>query len=386
MLKFLVVFSILLLAYPSMAAAQSSYCLSRVGSPKPKPRPLPESDAPTILDFQLRNVPYQIVSVDDWLQYYRSNYIISQVQAPQFMNLDEYPRSYRRIEDLRVDRFGWIWINGSSKDYVAPLTFAGSTLIIGKPVIISELKAKPCSYLESFFGCRSAHSSYSIALKQILVTGYEVSLFGISSPRTYIIVRGKPIPLTIPDAVYDATLYQEVPVAKGILFRGRDQEAIFYDGQKFTTLLSKNLGWRLRQTPDGKRTFLVKLMTSPTSLVLQELTPGPTLTLIPARLTPTDFSFDIELFTLPKETTLWAVFKDGLFAQINGRLQKVFTFSKPMSFDDLESVWQTPDGAIGFNLKDLKSTLRGSDGGTNYFLRRTSPSAKCEIPISAGGR
>jgi hypothetical protein len=388
MLKFLVAsFLALLLAYPSMAAAQTTYCLSRVGSPKPKEQPSPESDALTTLGFRLQNASYQVVGVDDWLQYYRSNYIVSQVQAPQFMNLDDYPRSYKRIKDLKLDRYNWLWIDGAKIDYIAPLTFPSGVLTLGKPVTVSQLMSRPCSYLENLiFGCPPAQSSYSTTLKQVFLTGYEVNLFGTSSPQTYTIINGKLTSLPILNELQVGQFYHEVPVANGVIFHVRHQKAIFYDGQRVTTLLSKNLGWRLRQTPDGKRTFLVKLMISPASLVLQELTPGPRLTPIPASLTPTDFTFDIDFFTLPKDTTLWAIFKDGLFAQVNGRLQKVFTFSKPMSFDDLESVWQTPDGAIGFNLKDLKSSLRGSEGGTNYFLRRRSATTNCQIPISVGGR
>jgi hypothetical protein len=378
---------VLLLAYPSMAAPQALYCLSRVGSPKPKPRPLPESDSSEEFHFRVRNIPYRIVIFDrSWLQLLRSNYILGQVNAPQIKDGEKVGG----ILELKLDRYGWLWINGSHANYIAPLTFTGQTLTLGKPALASErLVSRPCSYLENLiFACPPAETYYSPTLKQIFVTGHEVSLFGVSSPRAYIIVRGKPTPLQIPDALESIRFHQEVPVANGILFRGRNQEVIFYDGQRFTTLLSKNLAWRLEYTLGGKRAFLIYVMRSQgkrASLFLQELTAGTKLTPIPTQLIPNDFRSPINFFTLPKDTTLWAISEDRLFAKVNGRLQRVFTFSKPMTFDFGTGVWQTPDGAIGFTLKDSNSTL-GSDGGINYFLRRTSQSAKCEIPISVGGR
>jgi hypothetical protein len=389
MLKFLVTFSILLLIIePMMAATQLPYCLSRVGSPKPKARPSRESDAFATLDFQLRNVPYRISAIDrDWVQLYRlshSNNNLRQVKVPLTS-----PWKLWSIQRFEVDKYGWLWIqeNGISTDYIAPFTYVGGNLTLGERITVSTLVRHPCSYLSNFFsGCLPAGSSYSSTLRQVFVTGYEVSLFGISNLQTYTIIAGKLTPL--PQNAQGARLDYEVPAANGVILRGTHNEVIFFDGQRSTILLPKNNWWGFKDTPDGKRAFLTQLMTSQgqgqeKSFSLQELTPGPKLTPISV---PSNFTSDLALFTVPKDPTLWVIFQDGLFAQVNGRFQKVFTFSKPMSFDNLESVWQTPDGAIGFNLKDLKSTLRGSEGGTNYFLRRRSSTANCQIPISVGGR
>jgi hypothetical protein len=377
---------VLLMAISVGAKAQSSYCISQVGSPKPKEQPSPESDTPTTLGFRLQNASYQVVGIDDWLQYYRSNYIISQVQAPQFMNLDDYPRSIKRIKDLKLDRYNWLWIDGAKIDYIAPLAFPSGVLALGKPDVASKFVSRSCSYLENLFlGCPSAQGSYSSTLRQVFVTGYEVSLFGISSPQTYTIVAGKLTPL--PQNAQGARLDYEVPAANGVILRGTNNEAIFFDGQRSTSLFPKNNWWGFKDTPDGKRAFLTQLMTSQgqgreRSFSLQELTPGPKLTPISV---PSNFTSDLALFTIPKDPTLWSIFQDGLFAQVNGRFQRVLTFSKPMSFDYLKGVWQTPDGAIGFNLRDTKR-FRTVEGGTNYFLRRRSPTANCQIPISIGGR
>jgi hypothetical protein len=82
-----------------------------------------------------------VVFDSSWLQLLRSNYILGQVNVPQI----KHGEKVGGILNLKLDRYGWLWIDGSHADYIAPLTFTGDVLTLGKPVLASGLiVSRPC--------------------------------------------------------------------------------------------------------------------------------------------------------------------------------------------------------------------------------------------------
>jgi len=381
-----------LLAVPSaLAVPLGAYCVSQVGKkpefPPIKPNSLvlsfskPESpqDQPVKVPFKVGGESLQVVTSGvDTLLLKRSmnNTVLSQVRAPQ--------PDFGRINSLVLIQGGrWLWIDGDQIDYLAPLDRHQSQPALGAPIAVPELYDKPCPLWLRFFGCSlRAQGIYSGLLNRVFITGHRPTFFGRSALVSLELVAGRAKPLQA--KAQGSHPYLEVRKLGGILLRGPEGQALFYDGQSITSLAAVNqdrqgeasfLRWYAQKTENPERVFLMYANTglSDASPLLMELKAGPRL--VPISLPEELPSHRVSFFSLPSDSRVWGLTRHSIVVEGSGRLHTVIVQPLPYFID--EEV-QAADGSIWFTVHN-KTTGAAAD----YSIVRASSTTQCKATLKA---
>lgn len=381
-----------LLAVPSVFAVPlGAYCVLQVGKKPDFPpiarnsrapsfsKPQQPQDQPVKVSFEAGGESLQVVTsgVDILLlKRSKSNTLLSQVRAAQ--------PDFGRINSIIVIQGGrWLWIDGDQIDYVAPLERHQNQPALGTPIALPELYVKPCPFWLRFFGCSSrAQGIYSGLLDRVFITGHRPTFFGRSALVSLELVAGRAKPL--PAKAQGSHPYLEVQKLGGILLRGPDSQALFYDGYSITSLSAANQdrqgeesfsGWYAQKTENPERVFLVysKTRLSDNSPVLTELKGGPRL--VPISLPEELPSHWLRFFSLPSDSRVWGVTRHSIVVEGAGKLHTVIVQPPPYFID--EEV-QAPDGSIWFT---VQNKITGAS--TDYSIMRASTTTQCKATLKA---
>jgi hypothetical protein len=362
----------------TLAKSLDEYCVSRIGQ-KPKP-----TKVASYADKNQRQVTVRTgsalfdISIDHSdlvLKRKGSSVKLSEVKVP--------PYSYSSIiESITLTKDQWLWADGFEIDYMVAVNTNTTLPTFGKPTLFPKIYSHPCSMLANFFGCLRAQGIYSKTLGRAFVEGHRVNFFGFSEPVSFEMMQGtvKPLPKTLQGARFVA----DVPQLNGALFRGVSDEAVFYDGITFTTLLpvplnrSKNddfVSWRIEDTQSGQ-TFLSNFGYSKDpkkTLFLAELKAGPILR--PLSM-PAYIKNDwLNLFKLSHNSRLWGVARHKLVTEIKGNLKTIINVKEPFVIDSFNAS-QKQDGTLAFTVENPKTK-----SSTQYFIVKSSPAAHCKATL-----
>lgn len=106
-----------------------------------------------------------------------------------------------------------------------------------------------------------------------------------------------------------------------------------------------------------------------------ELKPGLKFTFIP--ISEESKSKNFELYKLPNDSRIWGVATNGLLAEIDGKLQYVAYISLPFIINRGKQNVDTNPNTIALEIYNFDNRFK-----TNYFLRHTSPTAKCDTKLN----
>lgn len=226
--------------------------------------------------------------------------VLSRVPATQY--------EYGGLSDLALMKNGWLWIDGDETDYVAHVDFTKMPPAISQPVKLSELTQSPSSKKQVFFQeYVPAQGVYSASLDRVFVTGHRTTFLGGPDPVALEFVDGQIT--SLPPQLNEAEFLADIEKPKGVIFRGRHQEALFYDGVRVTSLLNGHVArqadgnygsWIVHQQPRLGKTFLSNmLLPTADKKFLLEIKPGPTLAEVvaPGRLCSTRLNQENPVFT-----------------------------------------------------------------------------------------
>ena len=173
---------------------------------------------------------------------------------------------------------------------------------------------------------------------------------------------------------------ENVPALNGVLFKGLSKrEALFYDGSKVIELSQyfpeprSKYRWNFIQTSEN-RFFLVDLGIRPNnSIQVLEVKPGLNLEPIPV---PDDVKNTwLDLLSLSNDSRIWGITRNNVLAEVEGKLQKVLTVSSPL-YIVIPGFVKPVDESILFEIRS-----EDTESITNYFLKKASPTANCEIML-----
>ena len=105
---------------------------------------------------------------------------------------------------------------------------------IGSVDHLPQLYRKSCNAFSRFFGCtRQTFFSYSPTLERAFFQGYRPTTWGGGFVHLEISEEGTK---SVPSELVNSGFMENVPALNGVLFKGRSNEALFYDGNKVTNL------------------------------------------------------------------------------------------------------------------------------------------------------
>ncbi|MEM8723717.1 MAG: hypothetical protein AAGE84_31310 [Cyanobacteria bacterium P01_G01_bin.39] len=247
---------------------------------------------------------------------------------------------------------------------------------------LPELYEKPCNKFYRFVWgeCeRKTFFSYSPTLNRVFIQGHRRTDWRGDFSHLEISPSGTK---SVPESLVNSDFSEDISTLGGVLFRGDlEGEALFYNGNKVTNLSnyfpqSKNrkqgFKWDSIQTFDGRTFLAVDFVRTQGNPFIMELKPGLRFRFIPV---PKELKNTlIDLFTLPKDSRIWAKAGKNILVEVNGELQNIIEASSLPNISGPIKVEQLADGSISFQVKNRSSELT-----TNYFLRQASPKANCEI-------
>ena len=255
---------------------------------------------------------------------------------------------------------------------------------IGSVDNLPELYEKSCSRIAYFFDMctRNTFFDYSPTLDRAFFQGYPLTKWGGGFVHLEISEEGTK---SVPDELVNSGFIEDVPTLNGALFISNLDEALFYDGNKVTNFsqyfpkperrkTNQLRGWHYTETSEN-RFFIVNVgISSEDRPFVMEVKSGFHFTFIsiPEELNNTWLS----LFTLSGDSRLWGIARKGILREINEKLQYVVHISSPLFIDGTARIRQLADGSVMFPIKN-----KADDSTTDYFLKKASPTANCEIML-----
>ena len=118
---------------------------------------------------------------------------LSVINVPQYFLLD----TGGGIEDIKLSKNGWIFIDGEYIDYVAQVDLKVIPPVITPPIELSKLTNTECLPLAWIFGCMKNKGTYSQTLDRIFVSNSSGSFFNWYPPSSFEIIEGKVKPLPV---------------------------------------------------------------------------------------------------------------------------------------------------------------------------------------------
>ena len=249
---------------------------------------------------------------------------------------------------------------------------------------LPELYSQPCNKFYRFFwgSCdRKTFFSYSPTLNRAFIQGHRQTDWGGDFVHLEISESGTK---SVPETLIDSGFVEDVPALNRVLFIGNLKgEALFYDGNKVINLsdyflqskkFKQDRRWLYRETSDVRVFLAVDFIRTQGNPFIMELKPGLWFRFISV---PKEFKDTlIDLFTLQKDSRLWGIAGRNILAEVNGELQDIIIVPSLPNISGPIKVEQLADGSIYFQVKNTKT-----ESTTNYFLRKASPTANCEIML-----
>lgn len=250
---------------------------------------------------------------------------------------------------------------------------------------LPELYKKPCNKFSRYFwGCdRKTFFSYSPTLDRVFIQGYRQTDWG--GDFAHLEISESEIE-SVPESLIHSGFVEDVPALDGVLFQDRSKgEALFYDGDKVTNLSDyfpepqrgkQSLRWYFLQTSQERMFLAVDFIRTKNNPFLMELKPGLELKFIPV---PKELkNIQINLFTLQKDSRLWAVIGRSILIETEDGLKNIIKVSDSENISGPFNLQQLADGSVSFQVENTstKSSKR-------YFLIQTSAKANCEIMLDA---
>lgn len=298
------------------------------------------------------------------------------------------------IYGLALTKDGWLWVDGSDTDYLVPVDTRTAPPTIGEPLEISTLLGNECLPGTGFFlHCFGSSSYYSRTLDRVFVYSIRRSLFGLLPATAVEIVNGqaRPLPPELADAItkqaekslisppfpwgHLEVSFKELPSLNGVLFKGANGEALFYDGKKVTSLFDKInnekvLRWgNTGETKNGNPIFG---MTTEKKLLKVEVKPDLSVSIISISDYYKNYSPILDGKTFgPSNLKLW---KEGHAISIedNKTLRPIIVTSTPTYLWNEAYVANSKEEFLVFEATNYKIGKR-----KDYFIVRDTPSAHC---------
>ena len=248
---------------------------------------------------------------------------------------------------------------------------------------LPELYKKPCTKFSRYFwGCdRKTFFSYSPTLDRVFIQGHRQTDWGEDFAHLEISVSGTK---SVPESLVDSGFVEDVPALNGVLFQGRLKgEALFYDGDKVINLSDyfpepqrgkQSLRWYFLQTSQERMFLAVDFIRTQGNPFIMELKPGLELKFIPV---PKELkNIQINLFTLQKDSRLWAVIGRSILIETEDGLKNIIKVSDSENISGPFNFQELSDGSVSFLVENTstKSLKR-------YFLRQALAKANCEIKL-----
>jgi hypothetical protein len=253
---------------------------------------------------------------------------------------------------------------------------------IGSVENLPELYKNPCNIIERFFfECLpKTFFSYSPTLDRVFMQGYRQTNWGKNFVHLEISASGTK---SVPKELIESGFAEDIPELNGALFSGHS-EALFYDGEHVTNLSdyfpklkrkNQKRNWYFEKIANGRMFFVSTGPYSRGLPFIMEIKKGLRTTWIQV---PKELENAwIKIFTMPNNSRLWGVTGNAVLAEVEGKLQNVFTVSLPLYIVGPSYIDQLPNSSIAFQVgnENTKST-------TNYVLKYASGKDNCEIRMN----
>jgi len=251
---------------------------------------------------------------------------------------------------------------------------------------LPKLYKKPCTKFYRFFWgrCdRRTFFSYSPTLNRVFIQGHRRTDWGGNFAHLEISPSGTK---SVPESLVNSDFLEDLPTLNGAVFKSDEGEALFYNGSQITNLSSSfpeqkkrknnNNGrnWNLKKTIEGRFFIVDNGFYSKHFPFVMELKTGINIEFIdvPKKVTNQPWEF----YTLKNDSRLWVLSRRSILTETNGKLKEVVDVYPDNIITVNTTFEQLKDGSIFFQVEntDTKSI-------TNYFLRKASPTANCEIML-----
>jgi hypothetical protein len=273
------------------------------------------------------------------------------------------------IEDFTIFDKGWIWIRGTSTDYISAIDDKDGLPVLRPARLLSELRAGHCSAY--MFGdedaCLYVQGSFSPSLNRVFISGYKHSGWSLFADKTlyqYQLYRGRLLPW--PAEMAGATFVQDLPGLLAAEFKGANGDLLIYDGNKVHTIEyfidKKKVAKQTLNTVNGSdRVFLTNIDIYPIERpFLAELKPD--FSLHEIRLPDSELGNTfVQYYDLSHQSRLVLLGVHSIYYEDHGVIRK-FAETKSSYFliSGLET-WQKPDGSLFLVYKN------GQDNSKLYF-------------------
>jgi hypothetical protein len=378
--------------FPLGTFAQSldSYCLTKPSNSKaPEFKAIDHSKEPAPqVTFAVKGQTFRAIPDP------KSNHRIKLIDA-QNNQVDEvwaHQPEAGGFNELILGKNGWLWIDGMMKDYIVRIDLNQSPPKFGGLQNLPELYNERHSYLWRWFeGYSYGYGKYSRNLDRVFVTGYPLSILGVPifgwpSKKSYEIVDGKT--KLLPEVLWRATLYdpisyhhgklmyEDFPGLGGVLFRSASGDALFYDGEKVTSLFEnyKNTNglypkWYAHALPAAKQTLIEASINN--IQIVFELTTDHKLKkrlVVPDEIIGGgDFMFS-RFFIFPEDQRLFVLsgLQSSILTEVDGLLRAGLIIKKPWHLRELRE--SNTKGVLSF----IVSKGNGLNIPSNFEAREYS--------------
>ena len=359
----------------------------------------------------------------------KDNQIVSKLST-SFLEKDEW------VESLIGTKSKWFVIHADKNNYISHFRYKKdsqeeSKIIFTPPVAIDKIYKEKCNSWRRFWDtCNASYPYYSETLNRVFVSGYRPENNGHQWVTTEIIqgeaetsLPSKKIKNYIGDVpsldgvllrghkdevfFYDgmhltklsrsiSSIEQDIPQLNGALLQGTKGEVLFYDGKTIVELskdfpFNKNRkSWhvikptavdRHKNTISNERIFLANFIgNNKKPKLFMELNKA--LSLKPISFPEEAMKRYILVFALPNDSRIWIVNSIAVLAEIEEKIQTVIKTAPASHIVSPAFVEQLEDGSISFHVaKD--NTRQWRNNSINYFLKKASPTANCEVMLNA---
>jgi hypothetical protein len=297
----------------------------------------------------------------------------------------------RDVMGIFLGKKGWLWVDGNSDDYYAYV----DTSTVPPTITAAETVAKGsglgagCNFFSRFlYDCERYGTKhfYSKVLERFFVFGRYPA-----SPKMLQIVEGKPRPVPIElEQAHQTYLKRgkgfllryrsyDLPALGGVLFDGGPGKALFYDGEKVTSLFDsanfqKSSVWSAEMESGSEHAFL-EIISDSGKIILAKIQPDLRLTQLslPSGM-EVNARFVIEQFPQFPLILFRKIFgfQQTLNIEVGNSLQTVVTLAKPLKIRSIKYFNSTLNEGIVFKTRNMKTNQF-----QKYFIVRASSSAQC---------
>ena len=256
---------------------------------------------------------------------------------------------------------------------------------------LPELYSQACNKFYRFVWgeCdRETFFSYSPTLNRVFIQGHRRTDWVKDFAHLEISPSGTK---SVPESLVNSDFLEDIATLNGAVFQGDNGEALFYDGSKITNISfyfpnrekrkkRKKVNnyhprsWNIIKTYNERIFIVDNGFYSQQSPFVMELKTGMNIEFIdvPKKVTNQPWEF----YTLKNDSRLWVISRKSVFAEVADELKEVIIAS-PHNIITVNTITkQLADGSVFFQVENTNTELI-----TNYFLRKASSTANCEIML-----